>query len=34
MSNFDDYGQPSSGKKYDKYLDAKYDELWETEFGS
>jgi len=35
-SNFDDYGSaPStSGKKYDKYIDAKYEELWEKEFGS
>ena len=32
-SNFDSYPPPASGKKYDKYLDAKYDELWEREFG-
>jgi len=32
-SNFDDYGTPSSGKKYDKYLDAKYDATWEKEFS-
>lgn len=32
-SNFDDFGTPSSGKKFNKYLDAKYDETWEREFG-
>ena len=32
-SNFDDFGTPSTGKKYNKYLDAKYDETWEKEFG-
>lgn len=32
-SNFDDFGTPSSGKKFNKYLDAKYDEKWEKEFG-
>jgi len=32
-SNFDDFGQPSSGKKYNKYIDKKYDETWEREFG-
>jgi len=32
-SNFDSYPAPSSGKKYDKYLDNKYNETWEKEFG-
>ena len=33
-SNFDSYPAMSSGKKYDKYLDKKYDETWEKEFSS
>ena len=33
-SNFDDYPPPASNKKYDKYLDGKYDELWDKEFSS
>ena len=33
-ANFDDFGTPSSGKKYNKYLDAKYDETWVAEFGA
>ena len=32
-SNFDSYPAPSSGKKYDKHLDSKYDETWSSEFG-
>ena len=32
-SNFDHYPAMSSGKKYDKYLDKKYDETWAKEFG-
>jgi cGMP-dependent protein kinase len=32
-SSFDTYPPPSSGKKFDKYLDKKHDKTWETEFG-
>ena len=32
-SNFDSYPAMSSGKKYDKYLDKKYDAVWVKEFG-
>jgi len=32
-SNFDDFGPPSSGKKFNKYLDDKYNDTWEKEFG-
>ena len=32
-SNFDNFGAPSSGNKFNKYLDKKYDETWEKEFG-
>lgn len=32
-SNFDHYPNPSSGKKYDRYIDAKYDEVWNKEFA-
>jgi len=32
-SNFDSYPEPAPNKKYEKYLDAKYDEMWEKEFG-
>ena len=32
-SNFDDFPEPTASKKFDKYLDAKYDELWDREFG-
>ena len=32
-SNFDQYPAMSSGKKYDKYVDKKYDAKWVKEFG-
>ena len=32
-SNFDDFGTPSTGKKFDKYIDEKYNDTWEKEFG-
>ena len=32
-SNFDSYPAPSSGKKYDRYIDAKYEETWNKEFS-
>ena len=32
-SNFDNLGEPPSGKEYDKYLDKKYESTWEREFG-
>ena len=32
-SNFDSYPEPSGGKKFDKYIDAKYEETWEREFA-
>jgi len=32
-SNFDDIGTPSSGNKYNKFIDAKYEPKWEAEFG-
>ena len=32
-SNFDSYPAMSSGKKYDKFIDKKYDPTWMKEFG-
>lgn len=35
-SNFDDYGTPeaaANAKRYERYIDAKYDEQWTKEFG-
>ena len=34
-SNFDEFPPNTGlGKKYNKYLDSKYDETWEKEFGA